>query len=147
MSYLIDVNVLIYAINADAKFHEQTRQWLDYQLADEPYKVGLPWPTLYGFVRIVTNPKLPTALNLSEAWSLVEDWLARPAAWSPTPTPRHAGILGKMLAETNASGDLVTDAHLATLASEHSLTVVSYDQDFARFADANLVKWLDPTCA
>lgn len=144
MSYLVDVNILIYAVNADSKNHEQARQWLDYQLADEPYTVGLPWPVLYGFVRIVTNTQLPAALNLAEAWSLVEDWLSRPGAWSPTPTPRHANILGRMLTETNASGDMITDAHLATLASEHSLTVVSHDQDFARFADKDLARWFDP---
>lgn len=144
MSYLVDVNILIYATNADAPKHEQARDWLDFTLAEDEGTVGLPWAVLVGFVRIITHPRGWTPLELREAWSLVEEWRARPAAWSPSPTPRHAEVFSTMLTETSATGNLVTDAHLAALAHEHSLTVVSHDQDFEKFSKTGLVRWFDP---
>lgn len=145
MSYLVDVNILIYASNADVPQHARTREWLDYSLAEHSHTVGLPWPVLVGFVRITTHPKTSIPLSTAEAWGQVEDWLARPAAWTPAPTPHHAAILGKLLTDSEASGNLVSDAHLAALAVEHDLTVVSADQDFAQFTEVGWVRWVDPT--
>jgi predicted nucleic acid-binding protein len=43
--------------------------------------------------------------------------------------------------EAQASGDLVSDAHLAVLAMEHGLTLCTNDRDFARFPN---LKWMNP---
>jgi uncharacterized protein len=37
-----------------------------------------------------------------------------------------------------ASGPLVSDAHLAALAVEHGATLVTNDRDFARFPDVKV---------
>jgi toxin-antitoxin system PIN domain toxin len=106
-----------------------------------PTKVGLPWHSLLGFVRIATNPRIlspPTATRA--AWTRVEQWLAQPTAWIPLPTERHQAILSGLLGD-DVRGDLVPDAHLAALAVEHGLTVCSSDGDFARFRD---VRWENP---
>lgn len=96
-------------------------------------RVGLPWPSLLGFLRIVTNPRVyEPAAGLKEAWRQINEWLEAPQAWIPLPTERHADVLGVLLAgETRF--DLVPDIHLAALAIEHGLTLCSTDGDFARF--------------
>lgn len=145
MSCLVDVNILLYATNADAPRHKAPWEWLDHRLSDEPGSVGLPWFVLIGFMRIATHSQMYTSLSSADAWGQVEDWLSRPAACTPSPTRKHTKVLGRLITESGASGNLLSDAHLAALAAEHAMTVASADQDFARFADAGLVEWIEPT--
>lgn len=142
MSYLIDANMLVYATNANSQHNETARAWLDEQLAGPPQTVGLPWPTLTSYLRLVTNLRLfPAALSPERAWDQVNDWLERRGAWVPVPGPRHPRLLSELCLSAGASGSLVTDAHLAALAVEHGLTIASADSDFAKFRD---IKWINP---
>ena len=137
---LVDVNLLLYAVNPAAAQHDAAREWLDARL-DGPSKVGLPWPSLLAFVRIATHPRVfrPPA-PVKDAWRVVLGWLAAETAWIPSPTDRHAEVLEALLDQTTG-GDLVPDAHLAALAVEHGLTLCSTDRDFARFDG---LRWEDP---
>ena len=138
---LIDVNLLLYATNDYASQHAAAREWLDRQLADSS-RVGLPWGTLLGFLRVATSTRVATRpLTMAAAWKQVSQWLACEPVWTPLPTERHAEVLGKLLAEPGVHGNLVPDAHLAALAVEHGLTLCSTDGDFARFPG---LKWLNP---
>ncbi len=95
--------------------------------------MGLPWPSLLAFVRLVSDPRVyQRPLTVRDAWERVTAWLARPSAWVPVPGSRHASILGGLLVQEEASR-LVPDAHLAALAIEHGLKLCSADRDFARF--------------
>jgi len=140
--YLVDANLLIYAVNRDSPQHGQAREWLDDRLSGHPQSVGLPWPSLLAFLRLITNPRIFAApAEITVAWQQVEEWLARPAAWIPQPTPRHRYLLGEVVATARPAANLVPDAHLAALAVEHGLTVASADADFGRFVD---VRWHNP---
>jgi hypothetical protein len=98
-------------------------------------RVGFPWPSLLAFLRLVTNPRVfERPASPRAAWQQVEEWLDCEAAWIPAPTDRHREVLGRLLGETNASANLVPDAHLAALAIEHGLRLASTDGNFARFA-------------
>ena len=46
---LIDVNILLYAVNAASTQHASAREWLDRQLTG-PVPVGMPWVVLTGFL-------------------------------------------------------------------------------------------------
>ena len=140
--YLIDANILVYSTDEGSEHHDVARDWLDERTAGVPRSVGLPWPSLLAYLRLVTNPRMysPPATS-AEAWQRVEEWLSRPAAWIPVPGPRHREILGAIIEASHPAGNLVPDAHLAALAQEHGLTVVSTDTDFARFPG---VTWLNP---
>jgi hypothetical protein len=138
---LVDVNLLLYATNVSASQHGVAREWLDRQLVETP-RVGLPWATLLGFLRLATNARVITRpLTMAAAWQQVSQWLTCEPAWIPLPTARHADVLGKLLAEPGVYGNLVPDAHLAALAIEHGLTLCSTDSDFARFPE---LKWVNP---
>lgn len=142
MSYLVDANILLYASDADSAHNERARNWLDQQLVGHPQTVALPWPTLLAFFRLITNNRVfPAAVSPAEAWQQIDDWLERPAAWVPIPGPRHRLLLRELITATNAAGNLASDAHLAALAQENGLAVVSADSDFAKFGS---VKWINP---
>src|SRR5262249_44818560 len=117
------------------------RDWLTEQL-NGTRRVGLPWVSLGAFLRISTHPRAwARPLSAAESWSLVEDWLAAPAAWTPSPERRHQSILGELVARHELTGNLIPDAMLAALAIEHGLTVCSADSDFARFDE---IAWSNP---
>lgn len=54
---LLDANLLIYSRVASLPQHEAAREWLDRQL-NGTNNVGLPWPSLLGFLRMVTNRRV-----------------------------------------------------------------------------------------
>jgi len=122
---LVDANLLIYAYAAELPQHAAAHAWLDQQL-NRLSRVGLPWLSLLGFVRLVTHPRVfERPVSVATAWQQVEQWLQVPAVWMPGPTARRAGILGPMLREATPRANLVPDAHLAALALEHGLAYVA----------------------
>lgn len=136
---LVDANLLIYAHVSSFQQHEAARSWLDGQLSGNG-PVGLPWPSLLGFLRIVTNPRMfERPEPMAKAWQQVRAWLDSEVAWIPQPTDRHREVLGSLL--TNVRANLVPDAHLAALAIEHGLLLCSTDGDFARFP---VLRWQNP---
>ncbi len=138
---LVDANLLLYAVVTDFSQHRRARRWLDERLNGHP-RVGLPWPSLLAFLRIVSNPRIfSDPLPMDDAWRRVESWLAIDNVWTPGAGERHAGILGELLAGPAASPKLVSDAHLAALAIEHGLVLCSTDGDFARF---RTLRWENP---
>lgn len=140
---LIDANLLVYAHVSTFPQHQRARDWLDRQLSGSA-PVGLPWPSLLGFLRLVTNPRVfPRPEPMSAAWQQVGAWLGAEAAWIPQATERHREVLGGLLAG-GAQANLVPDAHLAALAIEHGLLLCSADGDFARFPN---LRWQNPLAA
>jgi hypothetical protein len=136
---LVDVNVLIYAVDSDAPQHPAVQPWLDRALSGLA-RVGLPWHSLLGFWRITTNPRaFERPLRADEAWAQISDWLDRPAAYVPTPGERHRQILDSMVATIRPAGNLVPDAHLAALAIEHGLMLATTDTGFSRFSNLRTV--------
>ncbi|HEY3959649.1 MAG TPA: TA system VapC family ribonuclease toxin [Solirubrobacteraceae bacterium] len=138
---LVDANLLLYAVDAESPFHVRAREWLNSQLNGNQ-RVGLPWQSLGAFLRIVTRPGISEQPSTpAEAWQTIEDWLGCDVAWVPTPTERHAEILGNLVQRYQLRGNLIPDAQLATLALEHGIEVCSADTDFARFTE---IRWRNP---
>jgi uncharacterized protein len=72
---LVDTNLLVYAHVASFEQHTRARAWLDEQL-NGPTAVGLPWPSLLTFLRLVSNPRVFDRPESSErAWAQVKAWL------------------------------------------------------------------------
>jgi len=138
---LIDANVLLYAVDRRSPKHDTAETWLTDQL-NGSRRVGLPWPSLLAFLRIATHPRaFARPLAPTTAWQRINDWLDAPVAWIPDPGPRHRSVLGELIAAHTPHGNLAPDAHLAALALEHGLTVISADTDFARFTE---IRWHNP---
>jgi toxin-antitoxin system PIN domain toxin len=138
---LVDANLLIYAHVSSVPQHQRARQWLDAQLGGTA-PVGLPWPSVLAFLRLVTNPRaFARPEPIESAWSQVADWLAAEVVWIPAPSERHSEVLGPLIAAARTRANLIPDAHLAALAIEHGLTLCSTDGDFARFPG---LTWRNP---
>lgn len=138
---LVDANLLLYARVRTFSQHASAHAWLDARLSGTA-RVGLPWPSLLAFLRIVTNPRaFERPESMTSAWKQVQAWLDVGVVWVPSPTPSHRSVLDELLATPGTQGNLVPDAHLAALAIEHGLTLCSTDADFARFRG---LRWENP---
>jgi toxin-antitoxin system PIN domain toxin len=138
---IIDLNLLIYAINEDAPCHKKAKNWLEHALFDDE-PVGIPWVAILGFLRITTNGRImPSPLSPDVALEIVSDWLQQPFVRILSPSERHWDIFRQVVEPLGTAGNLTTDAHLAALALEYGGTLYSTDNDFSRFQFLN---WVNP---
>ena len=104
--------------------------------------VGLPWITVWAFLRLVTNVRVwPKPISVDDAFAAIHEWLARPNLAIIHPGARHIELLEKLVRDGNASGSLASDAALAALALENGATLASTDRDFSRFPG---LRWVNP---
>lgn len=138
---LLDLNILLYAMDESSPRHEAARTWLDETLSGSD-TVAFAWHVLVGFVRLSTRSAVFTdPLTVDEAFDVIDGWLQQPCVTVIHPTERHPQVLRNVLTPLGAAGNLTSDAHLAALAVEHSAQVCSTDTDFRRFSG---VRSVDP---
>jgi len=138
---LLDVNILIYAVNQDAPLHRKAKTWLEGAIAGKE-TVAVSWNILLAFLRLTTRPGLfRNPLPIATAFDLLEAWLDQPAVLVIHPGPQHTRILRELLLPAGTAGNLTSDAHLAALALEHDAELCSSDRDFARFPS---LRWRNP---
>jgi uncharacterized protein len=133
MSATVDANVLIYASNTADPLHDPAVK-LVRRLADGPELVYLFWPTLVGYLRIVTHPAiLPRPLAPRDAMRNVEALLDRPHVRAPGETDGFWPIF-RAAAGDRPRGNDVPDAHLAALMRQHGVRLIyTRDRGFRRF--------------
>lgn len=138
---IVDVNVLLYAVNRDAALHERCLAWWERTLRG-PEPVGLPWIVLLGFLRIATNPKVfPRPLDPDTAMKKIDLWLSLEHTRLVHEKEDHWEVLRPLVAEAGTAGNLTTDAHLAAFALSHGAVLASCDTDFGRFGG---LRWENP---
>ena len=138
---LIDLNLLLYAVNQDGPKHAKAKAWLDSAFESEEF-IALPWVVLLGFLRISTHPRIfEKPLPVSMAIEMVESWVLLPQVRVIQSGKEHWPMLRGLLLDAGVAGNLTTDAHLAALAIEHGCTLYTSDTDFARFRH---LKWENP---
>jgi toxin-antitoxin system PIN domain toxin len=131
---LVDVNLLIYAIDADSPHHARARRWLEETLSGDSW-VALPWTVILAFLRITTRSGiLRNPLPPQDAIDYVDSWLRQPYVRAVASGEHHWPVLRSLLQASGMAGNLTSDAHLAALALEHGCTIASADNDFRRFA-------------
>lgn len=133
MSSTVDANVLVYASNSADPLNERAETLLR-RLAAGPEIVYLFWPTLLGYLRIVTHPAvLPHPLAPGDAMRNVEALLDRPHVRSPGELDGFWPLF-RAAAGTQARGNDVPDAHVAALMRQHGVRLIyTRDRDFRRF--------------
>lgn len=138
---IVDLNVLLYAVNSDAVEHERARTWWEHAVNDED-TLGLAWVVLLGFLRLSTNPRVfPRPLAPDVAAAMLDAWLARDNVRVVREKDEHWETLKALLGGTGTAANLTTDAHLAALALSHDAVLVSTDTDFSRFKG---LRWENP---
>ena len=138
---IVDLNILLYAVNSAAAQHERARRWWESAVSDED-SIGLAWVVLLGFLRLSTNPRVfPHPLAPHVAAAKLDAWLARDNVRVVREKDEHWETLKPLLGGSGTAGNLTTDAHLAALALSHDAVLVSSDMDFARFKG---LRWENP---
>jgi uncharacterized protein len=138
---VVDVNLLIYAINQDSPDHQKAKSWLESAISGTE-TVGLPWIVVLAFLRLTTRTGFfQKPLTVNAAFDLVDAWLRQPSVTVPEPTARHLQTMRDLISPLGAGGNLTSDAHLAALAVEHGAELCSTDNDFGRFSR---LRWRNP---
>ncbi len=138
---VLDANLLLYAYNSKAPQQPAVSKWLTRLIASNE-TVGLPWVTIWAFVRISTNARLwEKPRPAQEAFGIISQWLALPGVIALQPGARHFELLQSLVSKHQATGPLVTDSVLAALAMEHGATLASTNQNFSRFEG---LRWVNP---
>ena len=138
---VLDLNLLLYAVNTDSERHAAAQRWLTRTLGSGE-DVGIPWAVVLGFLRLATNKHVfKRPLALTEAATLIDGWLALAGVHAIAPGDGHWEILHSLLSKVGMSSNLTTDAHLAALALERGAELCSTDADFARFRG---LRWTNP---
>jgi uncharacterized protein len=138
---VLDVNVVLPAHRADHPDHDEARDWLDALLARRE-QFGVPWVVWWSFLRLASHPRIfevPTPVD--ESLTFIAAIRRQPGHVAIGPGPRHHDVLQEVLDAGEASADLVPDAVLAAIATEHGGEIVSFDRDFARFPG---LRWTRP---
>jgi len=138
---LLDVNVVLAAHRDDHPHFDVARAWLEDVLASgAPF--GVPDLVAGSFLRVATNRRIfavPTPVV--EAFGYLRALRDQPGHVLLGPGPRHLELMEGLCTGADAWGDLIPDVQLAALAMEHACELVSFDRDFARFAD---LRWTRP---
>ena len=135
-----DVNVLLYAVNADAPFHVRSKRWIERSLSGQE-TIGFDWVVLLGFLRLSTKRQvMPSPMSVEDAWSEIAGWTGRRIARIIVPDTTHAARLRTLTEQVGTGGNLTTDAHIAALALANDARVCSFDRDFERFPGVTRVE-------
>jgi toxin-antitoxin system PIN domain toxin len=139
--FVVDTNLLLYAVNPDAPEHTQARALL------EDWRAGarswyLTWGIIYEFLRVSTHPRVfPAPLALDRAWHWLTVALASPRSGILVETERHFEILAELtLTHARLRGNPVHDLHTAALMREHGIGEIrTADTDFHQFPFLDVV--------
>ncbi len=138
---LVDVNLLIYAVNEDAPLHAAAKEWVQKTVSGSE-TVALSWNVILAFLRLTTRPAVfRNPLPAGTAFAIVESWVRQPVVTIVEPTTRHLATLRDLILPFGTGGNLTSDAHLAALAIEHGAELNSTDRDFGRFPR---LRWRNP---
>lgn len=133
--FVVDTNVLVYAVDVDSPHHRPCRDRLE-AWRRQPDAWFLTWPILYEFLRVTTHPRVMRhPWSGREAWRFVSAVLASPGLDVLVPTGRHPDVARQVFeAVPYLAGNLVHDGHTAILMREHGIRrIYTRDTDFHRF--------------
>ena len=134
MSYSIDANVLLHASNSSAPQCEPAQRFLAEKLA-EPEMLYLAWPTAMAYLRIATHPRIFEApLQPKQALANLRALLNQPRVRTVGEKTGFLEDYAELTGQWPVRGNLVPDAHLATLLHQHGIrTLYTHDSDFKKF--------------
>ena len=138
---LVDTNLLIYATFTEAPEHDRARAWLEERLVAAEGTVALCWPVIYGFLRLITSPRVfgPHAVTVRDGWATAAAYLKQPAARLVAAGAGHAAIAAELARTPGLRSEDVPDVEIAALAIEHGLVLASHDHGFRRFSGLRVI--------
>ena len=131
----VDTNVLVYAHRREAAEHAKAKETLRSLVeGDEPW--AIPWPCLYEFFSVVTNPRIwkDSATSSTQALDQIDAWVASPSLHLIGETGDFFDVLAPLLRLPKVRGGVVHDARIAAICIAHSVdALLTRDRDFSLF--------------
>ncbi|MCY4362873.1 MAG: PIN domain-containing protein [Gammaproteobacteria bacterium] len=142
MSYTIDVNILLYASDRTSPFHVAAADFLR-KRSDDPEILCLTWPTIMGYIRLATHPRIfDNPMSPQEAIDNIARLMQMPRCRVVVESDDFMTSFREIIAGVTTRGNLVPDAHLAALMRIHDIrTIYTHDRDFLKFT---FLKVIDP---
>lgn len=140
MSYTIDANILLYATDRASPFHEAAGAFLRDRPRD-PDILCLTWPVVMAYVRLATHPRVfDVPVSPAAAADNIAALTRMPRCRMVAEPDNFLRAYRDVAVEFSVRGNLVPDAHLATLARVHGVrTIYTHDRDFRKFGFLNVI--------
>ena len=133
----VDTNILVYGHRRESRHHDTASTPLP-TLAGAEARWAVPWPCLYEFFGVVTNPRIwkQSASTQTQAWRQIEAWTRSPSLVLLGETGGFTEILGDFVCRPRVIGPLVHDARIAAICVAHGVTeLLTADRDFGLFPE------------
>jgi len=133
----VDTNILVYAHRRESRFHDQAEK-LVRELAEGQPAWGIPWPCVYEFFSVVTNPKIwkKNATSPDKATEQIEAWTSSPSVTLLGETVDFKNTLLPLINQPRIRGPVVHDSRIAALCMAHGIEKLwTKDRDFQLFPE------------
>jgi uncharacterized protein len=141
LSFAVDTNLLLYAVNEESLFHRAAKEFID-RRAESGEQWCMPWPVASAFVRISTHAAiLPHPLTPAQALSVMDQILELPhVVLAGGDDPGFWKVFRHEIASLHLRGNAVTDALIVAILRFHGVsTIYSKDKDFLRFTGLRVI--------
>ena len=131
----IDTNLLVYAHRRESRFHDAAAT-LVRSFAEGSAAWAIPWPCVYEFFSVVTNPRIwrDRASRPQAARDQIAAWLAAPTLRLLSESVHFDDTLLPLLRNPRVRGPIVHDARVAALCIAHGVDeLLTKDRDFQLF--------------
>jgi uncharacterized protein len=138
--FAVDTNILVYAHRRAAAEHAPAFGLLR-SLCEGADAWAIPWPCVYEFYSVVTNPKIwkDAASTPAEAWRQLRAWMDAPSLHLLAEPEGFDSVLAPLL-HARVRGPRVHDARIAALCLAHGVEgLYSRDRDFSLFPELAIV--------
>ena len=136
----VDTNVLVYAHRREVAEHVVARDRLHaFAAGRDPW--AIPWPCVYEFFSVVTNPKIwrQTASTPQQAWAQLEGWFAAPTLRLLGESQGITSVLSGFVRRPRVRGAVVHDARIAAICVAHGVeALLTRDRDFSLFPELDV---------
>lgn len=127
----------MYAHRRESRFHADAAALIR-QLAEGTETWAIPWPCLYEFFSVVTNPKIwkDMATPPEAAARQIESWVRSPSATLLGEPIDFLENLLPMMQQPRVRGPVIHDARIAALCLAHGVErLLTKDRDFQLFPE------------
>ncbi|MCZ6617826.1 MAG: PIN domain-containing protein [Gammaproteobacteria bacterium] len=131
----LDTNLLVYAHRRESSYHGRAND-LVRGLAQGKARWAIPWPCIYEFFSVVTNPRIwkETASTPIQASNQIEAWCNSPNLSLLGETQDFLTVLIRLMRQPRVRGPIVHDARIAALCMVHGVEeLLTIDRDFQLF--------------
>lgn len=131
----LDTNVLLYAHRRESEHHVAARSLLK-EFADGSVQWAIPWPCVYEFYSVATNPRIwkESASSPEQATRQIKGWLESPTLRMLSETSEFLTVVEPLMILPRVRGPIIHDARIAALCLAHGIDeLLTADRDFQLF--------------